>query len=183
MGSVINFNRGLPSGAKPPPPDEIPKDPRYNTGKPSNIETTSKEEQFMAVTRYELDAKCQAIEAAMDARVQRMESKLDNSMGRVELIVGQIKTENSELKSEFRNAKLWAIGTAITVLFGFAGIVQLISSWQQSTIAIVASRTDATNDKIEKLSDALMDTNKKLDTIILNKNPLSGDLRLKQDQQ
>lgn len=102
-------------------------------------------------TRYELDAKCQAIEAKMDARVEHIEN------------IAQ------ELKKEFKNAKWWAIGAVVTVLASFVGVIQLTTSWQQATINIIASRVENISDKIDTLSNNLAITNQHLNKISKNK--------------
>jgi hypothetical protein len=87
----------------------------------------------MTVTSHELDAKCQVIEANMDARVEHIENIAE------------------ELKKEFKNAKWWAIGAVITVLASFVGIIQLTSSWQQTTVNLIAGNVDSISTKLDSL--------------------------------
>jgi hypothetical protein len=65
------------------------------------------------ITRHELDAKLELIEARLDNRVARIESAVDGFKGEAE-----------QLRSELGNAKWWAIGTAIAVLSIFATFMQ-----------------------------------------------------------
>lgn len=65
------------------------------------------------VTRPELDAKLEAIEARMDARIARIENA-----------VSGFQDEAGKLRSELSNAKWWAIGTAIAVLAIFMATIQ-----------------------------------------------------------
>lgn len=85
------------------------------------------------LTRYELDAKCQAIESKMDARIKYIEEL------------------TGELKKEFRGAKWWAIGAVLTVLATFAGILQLTNSWRQTTISLIGSNVDSISTKLDSL--------------------------------
>ena len=72
------------------------------------------------------------MEARFEVRTNRIESKLDT------IIAG-----SSELKSEFRGAKWWAIGTALTVLAIFITALLVFSqqeqSWTQTFLASLAS--------------------------------------------
>ena len=65
------------------------------------------------ITRPELDAKLELIEARMDARIARIESSVEG-----------FKDEAGKLRTELSHAKYWAIGTAIAVLAIFAGFLQ-----------------------------------------------------------
>lgn len=65
------------------------------------------------VTRAELDAKLETIEARMDARIARIENA-----------VSGFQEEAIKLRSELSSAKWWAIGTAIAVLAIFMATIQ-----------------------------------------------------------
>lgn len=73
------------------------------------------------VTRGELDAKLQTIEARMDSRITRMESLVERSV-----------SSTDELKKEFREAKWWAIGTAFVLLTIFLSVLYFLSQQEQS---------------------------------------------------
>lgn len=65
------------------------------------------------ITRPELDAKLELIEARMDARIARIESSVEG-----------FKDEAGKLRTELSHAKYWAIGTAVAVLAVFASFLQ-----------------------------------------------------------
>lgn len=65
------------------------------------------------ITRHEIDARLEALEARLDARVQNIENA----------VVG-FKDEARLLRNELAHAKWWAIGTAIAVLSIFVGFLQ-----------------------------------------------------------
>jgi|GEM_PF-3096435 len=65
------------------------------------------------ITRHEIDARLEALETRLDARVQNIENA----------VVG-FKDEARQLRTELSHAKWWAIGTAVAVLSIFAGVLQ-----------------------------------------------------------
>lgn len=71
------------------------------------------EAKMSDITRPELDAKLETIEAKMDARIARIETSVEGFLG-----------EASKLRAELSHAKWWAIGTAVAVLTVFAGFLQ-----------------------------------------------------------
>ncbi len=66
------------------------------------------------ITRPELDAKLELIEARMDTRVARIESLIE----KVQSSADQIKEDNKETRAASRNFKYWAMGTAIATAVG-----------------------------------------------------------------
>lgn len=77
-------------------------------------------ERMTEITRPELDAKLELIEARMDARIARIESSVEG-----------FKEEAGLLRAELSHAKWWAIGTAIAVLAIFLGALQWGLSMQK----------------------------------------------------
>jgi hypothetical protein len=57
----------------------------------------------------------------MDSRIRRMESLVERSV-----------SSTDELKTEFRNAKWWAIGTALVLFTIFLGVLYFVSQQEQS---------------------------------------------------
>ena len=83
-----------------------------NTPEPSSPPKADKESMSESVGRYELDAKLEAVEARMDARIARIESS-----------VASFQQEALQIRSDMKNAKWWAIGTAVAVLSIFVVVL------------------------------------------------------------
>lgn len=83
------------------------------------------------ISRPELDARIELIEAKMDARVQRMEMLVEQMSKNVL----DIRSDNRDLKKSLTDAKFWAVGTGVVVLLGVWQIVgtnsgNIISAFQ-----------------------------------------------------
>lgn len=85
-----------------------------------------------AITRPELNAKLETIEARMDARVQNIENTVEHLSASVD-----------ELKKEFRSVKWWAIGTAIGAIGTIVSVIQINTSWQQQFLNSMDAKTSA----------------------------------------
>ena len=66
------------------------------------------------ITRPELDAKLELIEARMDTRVARIESLIE----KVQTSADQISEDNKETRVASRNFKYWAMGIAVATVVG-----------------------------------------------------------------
>lgn len=65
------------------------------------------------ITRHEIDARLEALETRLDARVQNIETA-----------VAGFKEEARALRTELSHAKWWALGTAVAVLAVVMGALQ-----------------------------------------------------------
>jgi len=93
----------------------------------------------VSVTHYELGAKIEAIEARMDSRVQHIQQIFEH----MQSDLSEMKEDRKEFKQELKNAKWWALGTGIAIISILVGILALTNSWQQATIALIASKIDS----------------------------------------
>jgi len=89
-------------------------------------------EDMAEITRPELDAKLDAIEARAEARVSRIENKID-------IAITAIKDASADLKSETRSNRNWMAGVIVSVVLGAAativGVYGANASIVQSVIA------------------------------------------------
>lgn len=74
-----------------------------------------------SITRGEFNARLETIEVRMDSRITRMESLVERSV-----------SSGDELKTEFRQAKWWAIGTAFAILAIVIGVILYLNQQEQS---------------------------------------------------
>lgn len=112
----------------------------------------------MPVTKYELDAKCQAIEATFDARVQRMELKMD-------LMMEQTKKEMGEIKTSLSNTKWQVPSLCLTLLILMIGILAITNSWQQNNLNMLTSRMDKVESHMDKIDTHMNKIDARMDKI------------------
>lgn len=116
----------------------------------------------MTVSRYELDAKCQAIEATMDARVQKMEVTLNSAVSDFKATTAEIKADMREIRNELKNTKWQVLFLCVGLFAAVIGILAITNSWQQTNLSIMTNRLD-------KVTDTLNTTNQSLEKIILKR--------------
>lgn len=115
---------------------------------PENSRWTPSEDQAMphdAITHYELDARTEAIEARMDARIAHMES-----------IVGQAVEASKEAKQEAKELRRhvtlvsWTVaGVTIAVI---AVIMATATAWQTSAYSELGAHIQALSGRIAQLA-------------------------------
>jgi hypothetical protein len=114
------------------------------------------------VTRPELDAKLEAIESRMDARVARIEAKFDAYLTvaeardrRIEERFQRIQRDMVDIKNTLANTKWWAIGTGIAVLAIFIGALYSVAgmqaSWLQHSLSGIEGSFSRVEQRIERL--------------------------------
>jgi len=96
-----------------------------------NHEHISDPRQMNDITRYELDAKLETIEARMDGRVASIEAKIDSFLSaqaerdkRVDLDIARMAESQAGIRADIKSMKTTTIVTAITavlaIVFGIA---------------------------------------------------------------
>lgn len=128
-----------------------------------NISTKRDTVSMNDITREEFNAKLETIEVKMDARVESVSSKIEAFMAvqaerdkRMESIVSQIATNNSEIKSGLGSMKaamvLTAISTVIAIVFGVASFNATLTSNMFSAFQAGKSESAAQAHPAEKPS-------------------------------
>lgn len=115
-----------------------PEQPRKRyTG--SGTPPTDDDRTMPDVTRYELDAKLEAIEARMDGRVASIESKIDGFLAvqaerdkASDQRFQRIETDLTDIKGDFKSLKGTIVVTAttvvLTIVIGVAGFNAMLTS-------------------------------------------------------
>jgi hypothetical protein len=123
----------------------------------------------MSVTREELDAKLQTIEARMDGRLASIEAKIDGFVGRLEDRFGRMETDLSESRSEFRSLKTviltTGIGSVVAIVFGVAAfnstlLSNMVASFEsgRNTATALTQATEQmkqTQDQLKSVAESL----------------------------
>lgn len=108
----------------------------------------------MTITQNELNSKLEAIESRMDRRVDRME-----------IVFEQTQKQSEELKREFRNAKWWALGTAVGIIAVLATFLGITNSWQQAYLSSYSAKVDNLSSNVSTLQNNMSNIQNSLNAI------------------
>lgn len=123
-----------------------------------------------AMTREEMTARLELVEAKADARLGRVEERMDQAIAEMRRESAQLlqafKEERGDRRSEMRNLKLTIITTGIAVVLGLGAanvsmVQSMLASFEsgKSSGAAITQATEQlkqTQQQIQSLQDALM---------------------------
>ena len=96
------------------------------------------------VSRYELDAKIQAIEARMDTRIAHMESIVERGME-------VAKEAKEEAKETRRHVTITAWTVAGVIIVGVMGALALTTAWQTAAYSAMDAHMQVLSDRMAQV--------------------------------
>ncbi|MDA8151606.1 MAG: hypothetical protein M0003_02645 [Acidithiobacillus sp.] len=96
------------------------------------------------VSRYELDAKIQAIEARMDTRIAHMESIVERGME-------VAKEAKEEAKETRRHVTITAWTVAGVIIVGVMGALALTTAWQTAAYSTMDAHMQVLSDRMAQV--------------------------------
>lgn len=96
------------------------------------------------LTRPELDAKLEAMEARMDGRMDRLETRMDGLADKVETLTLSVRDLASEARENARTQRWWFAGMIATLIFSVLSTYAANWSIVQSVTAVYESGRNAT---------------------------------------